>query len=180
MRGSPGFIDGEFRLGFWATYRVFLPLLTFLFIARWLLVAFLEQRQVLIASYTDLAALGITAAIFYGVLAIIVLLFIAAFPTGVGPLGMRGYDGFGIYREIRWDEMTRVKYVRIAGIPLICCLRKGWIDMVSFMPTVSDRAAVQLLFHEYVPYNHPLRAVLHEHNLLSDSALKEQMAGFTR
>ncbi len=180
MRGSPGFIEGEIRIDFWRLYRRMLPYFTVLVIGAWLGMALAERQRVLVGSYSDLIGLAILVGTFFGFMALLIWLLAAVYPTGVGADGMRSYDLFGFYREMRWDEMRKVWYRNILGIPVICCTRSSWFDMVCISPTAKDLPAAQALLGEYVPLGHSIRPLLIEHGLLDESAASEQALSMYR
>src|SRR6185503_12807589 len=62
-----------------------------------------------------LAALGIT-----GLLALMA----PSFQVGVGPDGLRTYDGFGIYRSIPWSTIERVRRPNVF-IPFVSIRLRG-------------------------------------------------------
>lgn len=165
MRGSPGFVEGELRFDFWKTLRAFLPFFTGAIIASWLISSMKLGRQTLVASGTDILWLSAIVFLGYSICFVLIGVLIALFPVGVGTLGMRSYDGLGIYREIRWEEMRRIRVISIFGIPFIFCLRKSWLDSICFMPTFARKSEAAHIFGQEVPAGHPLIPALMKYGL---------------
>ena len=102
-------------------------------------------------SWSEAAVLGLVVRMFI-LLAIGLVFFgvvVAAFPTRLGPEGIRSYDFWGRYGNIRWDDIKRVdprnyaglRYLRIESAGGTYVLLPLWVrDRLRLLGRIRDLA----------------------------------------
>jgi hypothetical protein len=80
----------------------------------------------------------------------------------VGPWGLRGSDGYGLFHEVEWPAMVAVRPFNFFGIRYLRVLRADrrrplWVPLL-----LADRGGFEELVYRYAGPTHPLTRALIE------------------
>jgi hypothetical protein len=111
-----------------------------------------------------LLVLTFTAALAGGYAAglVLTLLFTAYWKVYVGPWGLRGPDGYGLFHEVEWPAMVAARPFNFFGVRYLRVLRADrrrplWLPLM-----LANRGGFEGLAYRYAGPTHPLTRALLE------------------
>jgi hypothetical protein len=90
------------------------------------------------------------------------LAFIAYFKVRVSPKGLGGFDPWGRYREVAWDQLRGARPVNLLGLKFLRAYGAGGKAVLSLPLFLSDLERFCSLVRQHAGPEHPLAIALHE------------------
>jgi hypothetical protein len=93
---------------------------------------------------------------------VLLLIFVVYFKLYVGPDSLRGFNFWGLYREVAWVEMLAARPVNFLGLRYLRVPATGLSAPLWIPLFLNDPERFCLRVRQYAGPEHPLAVALHE------------------